>query len=113
VAALILSVEPSLTPAQVEAALRCSARDLGDPGWDEYYGYGLVNAHRAVAAIKADMNCDGWFDLADVVLLGNVIDGLIDLTGTCGEDKGDVNMDGNLDEDDYEMSFDLVTCRED
>lgn len=34
--------------AQVEAALRASAVDLGKPGNDDFYGAGFVNALRAV-----------------------------------------------------------------
>lgn len=28
-----------------------SAGDLGDAGWDQYYGYGRVNAYQAVTAL--------------------------------------------------------------
>ena len=38
----------SMGPAQVEAALRASADDLGKPGNDDYYGAGRVNAANAV-----------------------------------------------------------------
>jgi|GEM_PF-6736404 len=48
VAALVLSKNPSLTPAQVRAILRSSSQDLGTPGWDPVFGYGRVNARRAV-----------------------------------------------------------------
>jgi subtilisin family serine protease len=49
VAALIISKNGgSMKPAQVEAALRASADDLGKPGNDDYYGAGRVNAHKAV-----------------------------------------------------------------
>jgi lantibiotic leader peptide-processing serine protease len=49
VAALIISKNGrSMHPAQVEAALRHSADDLGKPGKDNYYGMGRVNALRAV-----------------------------------------------------------------
>jgi serine protease len=37
------------SPSQVEARLRSTARDLGTPGYDEYYGYGLVDAAAATA----------------------------------------------------------------
>jgi thermitase len=50
VAALILSTNPTLTGAQVQAILQQSADDLGSPGWDPQYGSGRVNAARAVAA---------------------------------------------------------------
>jgi thermitase len=48
VAALVLSVNSSLTPAQVTDILRQSADNLGQAGWDPTYGYGRVNAARAV-----------------------------------------------------------------
>ncbi len=49
VAALIIGKNGgSMKPAQVEAALRASADDLGKPGNDDYYGKGRVNAYRAV-----------------------------------------------------------------
>jgi hypothetical protein len=50
VAALILSVNPSLTNTQVTGILEQTAQDFGAPGWDPYYGYGLVRADAAVAA---------------------------------------------------------------
>jgi subtilisin family serine protease len=49
VAALIIEKNGgSMHPAQVEAALRQSADDLGKPGNDDFYGRGFVNALRAV-----------------------------------------------------------------
>jgi subtilisin family serine protease len=49
VAALIIQKNGgSMKPAQVEAALRRSADDLGKPGNDDFYGAGFVNALRAV-----------------------------------------------------------------
>jgi subtilisin family serine protease len=50
VAALIIGKNGGdMDPSRVEAALRASADDLGKPGRDPYYGYGRVNAFRAVA----------------------------------------------------------------
>jgi len=50
VAALIIGKNGGdMDPTKVEAALRASADDLGKPGRDPYYGYGRVNAFRAVA----------------------------------------------------------------
>lgn len=51
VAALILSRNPKYTPAQVENALKSNADDLGAPGRDDSYGYGRVNAHRALQGV--------------------------------------------------------------
>jgi subtilisin family serine protease len=48
VAALLLSVDPSLDAPGVEALLEATALDLGAPGWDAAYGHGRVDAFRAV-----------------------------------------------------------------
>jgi subtilisin family serine protease len=37
-----------LTPGEVESILTSIALDLGSHGYDAYYGYGLVDAYRAV-----------------------------------------------------------------
>ena len=50
-AALVIAsgvIGPHPTPAQVEARLKATARDLGTPGPDSRYGAGLVDAARAV-----------------------------------------------------------------
>lgn len=48
--ALMLSENPSLTPTQVENIIANTALDLGAPGRDPKFGYGLINAGDAVAA---------------------------------------------------------------
>jgi serine protease len=51
VAALVLSsgvLGPHPTPARVERHLKATARDLGAPGPDPYYGAGLVDAAAAI-----------------------------------------------------------------
>ena len=53
VAALMLSVNPGLSPQEVTSILETTAEDLGAPGWDSTYGYGLVQANAAVAAAEA------------------------------------------------------------
>jgi thermitase len=50
-AALVLSINPSLSSAQVEEILKSTANDKGAPGWDPYTGWGQVNVGNAV--IKA------------------------------------------------------------
>jgi subtilisin family serine protease len=53
VAALILSVNPGLNSDQVEAIMTSTASDLGNPGRDDIYGFGLVNAFAAVQAAQS------------------------------------------------------------
>lgn len=48
VAALVLSLYPNMTGDWVRAWLRYTADDLGDPGFDNVYGFGRTNARRAV-----------------------------------------------------------------
>jgi serine protease len=50
VAALMIAANHALTADEVEAGLLSSATDLGPPGRDDVYGFGLVNANRAVRA---------------------------------------------------------------
>ena len=61
VAALILSLQPDLRYDQVRELLQCSARDLGAPGFDPEYGYGMVQAFDAIQ----DSDGDGVFDCLD------------------------------------------------
>ncbi|MGA9349142.1 MAG: S8 family serine peptidase [Anaerolineae bacterium] len=49
-AALIWSVNPDLTNDEVEQIIERTAVDLGDPGKDDYFGYGRIDAHAAVMA---------------------------------------------------------------
>lgn len=53
VAALILAQEPTLPLATLEAKLRETVVDLGEPGWDPIFGWGRVNAARAAATLTA------------------------------------------------------------
>jgi serine protease len=57
VAALLLSVDPTLTPGEVRRAMDSTATDLGTSGYDQHYGFGLVDACRAVVAVGGD--CGG------------------------------------------------------
>ena len=52
-AALVLSRKPSYTQYQVEKAIEFNADDLGDPGRDDQYGYGRINARRTLSNLDA------------------------------------------------------------
>ena len=56
VAALMISVNPSLSAKNVQTLMEQNADDLGPVGWDPQYGYGRVNAARAVAAAASFVN---------------------------------------------------------
>ena len=102
IAALILSVEPDLTNAEVRHFLERSAKDLGEPGRDDYYGWGRVDARTAldmVLAARADLYKDGNVDLSDLLIL-------IEFWGT-NEPSADIapatKRDGIVDEQDLEL----------
>jgi parallel beta-helix repeat protein len=53
-AALIWSRFPNMTRDQVQAQLQYSADDLGEPGFDVCYGFGRINARKAVEEAPAN-----------------------------------------------------------
>jgi len=82
VAALIWSYDPSWTNADIRGALAETAEDLGAPGRDNAYGFGLIQARAALDYLEGtactvtespevscadgvDNDCDGWIDLDD------------------------------------------------
>lgn len=58
VGALVLSVNPALSPDQVEQTLEQTAVDLGASGWDSHYGNGRVDALEAVLAALGTGSAD-------------------------------------------------------
>lgn len=51
VAALALSLAPSMPLSDLEALLRASTDDLGAPGWDPQFGWGRINACKLVSTL--------------------------------------------------------------
>ena len=59
VAALVWSVEPDFRPVTVKKILKASAVDLGKPGRDDKFGYGMIDAGAAVAeAVRTEVEID-------------------------------------------------------
>ena len=52
-AALYKSMYPAATNEQVEGVLKATADDKGDPGRDQSYGYGRINAYKAMTTPPA------------------------------------------------------------
>ena len=48
--ALMRAVAPFLRPAEVRQILAATAADRGAPGWDPYFGHGILDAAAAVQA---------------------------------------------------------------
>jgi thermitase len=47
-AALLFAQDGTRTNATVRSLIEGTADDLGDEGWDQYYGYGRINAYQAL-----------------------------------------------------------------
>ncbi len=97
VMALMREANPDLTPEQMMQIIYDTAVDLGTPGEDNSYGYGMIDAYEAVMAAldlvecPGDFNGDGQRDQADLGhLLGAYGDG----------DGGDMDGDGDTDQAD-------------
>lgn len=91
-AALLLSINPDLSPFEVKEIFQQSATDLGEPGWDEKYGWGLVNLGAAVAmaASGTDPNTDTGLPVASIISPqeGDVISGNFEMVVEATDDSG-------------------------
>jgi len=94
VVALMLQVNPNLTPKEIKDILKKTATDLGMEGCDNVYGCGVVNAYYAVlnATVKGDFNFNGKVDIGDVSVVAGMVVGKVkpDL-------RADFNGNGRID----------------
>mgnify|MGYP001051785635 CR=1 FL=1 len=60
-AGLIKSVNPDLTNEEIMDIMRKTAVDLGDKGYDMYFGYGRIDVRRALEAAEQTANTLGGF----------------------------------------------------
>jgi subtilisin family serine protease len=110
VAALILSVSPNLRGTEVEAILRASTDDLGQQGFDNFTGFGRINALKAVQAAPLRWDSPrlipGWFGAedqeADIAVADISRNGRQDLLvfhidNPGGENHGNYRLGWNLD----------------
>ncbi|MEM2564002.1 MAG: S8 family serine peptidase [Candidatus Bathyarchaeia archaeon] len=97
VAALIFSANPSLTPADVEQILESTAVDLGDAGYDVYYGWGRVNAYEALkaAAGAAPPPPDTTPPRVEITYprSGDTVSGAIVVSVSASDDRGVVRVE--------------------
>lgn len=56
IAAMLFARHPSATPSDVRTAMTSSAIDLGAKGRDDYFGYGRIDAKRAVETLDRIMH---------------------------------------------------------
>lgn len=74
IAALLWSIQPTLTAQEVRGFIESTCDDVETPGFDTLTGHGRINAASAVAALlatlsPADLNQDGVVDGGDLGLM--------------------------------------------
>ena len=103
VGALVLSVRPALSNSALVALLNSNSDDLGTPGYDQFYGWGRVNAYKAAQAastIPPDTT-------PPVVTInspadGAAVSGIINVQGTATDNVGVIQVE-------FYVDFQLVT----
>lgn len=113
-AALLLSADPSLTPAEVRQFIRDGAIDLGAGGFDSVYGYGRIDAINSLSLLGPGCSTNGDCDDGNVcngseTCVGgscqagtplNCNDGNACTTDSCNTSTGCVNTPINCDDGD-------------
>jgi subtilisin family serine protease len=99
IAALVWSVDPGLTPAQVEALLKETAVDLGATGWDDRFGAGRVDAAAAVGAARAGHPSDTTPPTVEIVspAEGDVVAGATTITAHATDASGIARIEFRVD----------------
>ena len=89
VAALVLSVRPSLSASALVSLLEQNSDDLGAPGFDPSFGWGRVNAYKAVLA-AANMTVDTTPPIVSISnpASGAAVAGTLPVLGTATDNVG-------------------------
>jgi subtilisin family serine protease len=89
VGALALSANPSLTASALVSLLEKNTDDLGAPGFDNYFGWGRVNAYKAVAAAQG-VSTDKTLPTVSIIspLSGTSVWGTVSISGTSSDNVG-------------------------
>ncbi|MCP8321691.1 MAG: S8 family serine peptidase [archaeon] len=114
--ALIFSANPSLTPTQVEQIIESTTIDLGDQGYDYYYGWGRIDASKALReAVGETLTLYSYNDLTPpnvaitYPLDGTTVSGGINVSVDASDDNGilkvELYKDGTLYSTDSEAPF--------
>jgi len=77
VAALITASHPGFSGEQIRERLITNADDLGDPGWDQYFGHGKVNALKSVRSYPCSAEKIYGEDSEEVVILRYLRDNIL------------------------------------
>ena len=94
-AALVLSVNPNLTPGQVQNLLKQGADDLGVAGWDSNFGSGRVNVGHALSlALAAGSGVDSTSPSVSIMTPGegSLVAGTVNVAVSTSDNTGVVKV---------------------
>ena len=97
---MVISANPSLAAAQVQNVIKQSADDLGSAGWDSSYGWGRVNAARAVdLALRTVGSDDNIAPSVNINSLadGGAIAGAVNVQATASDNVGLISITFSVD----------------
>jgi subtilisin family serine protease len=94
VAALMLSVNPNLTPTEIGTIMKNTAVDRGAPGYDTTYGWGFVNAYNALNALPPiNDHCSAAIPVgAGGAYAGTLVNATNDGPSSCGSSSGNPDV---------------------
>jgi thermitase len=101
-AALLVALNPALTNSAILDLLKNNSDDLGSAGYDIYYGYGRVNAYRALLAAGAPPPIDTIPPVTSITspAAGSTVSGSVTVpisaTDNVGVTKVELYLDGAL-----------------
>ena len=87
VAALVISQNVNLTPAEVREALESTAKDKGAAGWDPEYGWGIVDAYAALQWSSGPVDSPPTVKITSPENDATV-SGIINVTADAADDNG-------------------------
>ncbi len=97
--AALLASRGVTQPDKIREAIKLTAVDLGTPGWDEEYGWGLVDAFAALEyTTPGDLGGDNVVDARDLLIFSRHW-----LQRGAGEVVGDLNGDRRVDLSDFAL----------
>ena len=100
VGALMLSYQPNLSASALVSTLEQTATDLGTSGYDQYYGYGLINAAAAISGLVSSPVITPPTVTMTNPTNSETVSGTVPVTGTATASAGLASVklfvDGNL-----------------
>ena len=93
--ALMMSANPKLAPSTLDQALYSTAVGLGAAGYDQYYGWGRINAAKAVALAKTTVAADTTSPAASITTpsASSKVSGLVPVNVSASDNVGVTRVD--------------------